>query len=175
MDRTYHSRGIFEFDVDSVALTRLALFSNEGSARVFEERIFPHLVSCAFGSTDRKYPVDHQLKEAFFHRLGTDSEVSLVVFNTEAFHQVPVATKKILFLDQLISSFYSAWNAQADRRIQLDEQKIVNIMRCFYLQWEYALRQGSFSYHIRNSRSFDQASLGWILDLITDGADRTDV
>lgn len=166
MRPTYRSTETFIFDADSVTPQAFVLLPDRHAADVFMERVYPLLNTCIVGSADRAFPEHPGLNQMFFERLENDPELAVVLFSAEIVHQVKIRSERLLFIDQIIATSHSAWNAHAALRLDLDERKLVGIMKSFFNQWKAARRSGNYSYHYRHSKNLDQRRMGWLLDLI---------
>lgn len=154
-----------------VGIGKVAMFPSGKAARVYMERIFPHMADCYVISADGEYPKNPDVRVRVQGAIDRGEELKVIVFGNDSLRTFTPKSSRILVMDPfLMGSGKFTLDVDSLYHIEFDEYKIIHLMRSFFAQFKMMCRPGSATGHNKKrlaKATVDNDALPWITDMLT--------
>lgn len=120
-----------------VSTKNIIFFRSGSDVEIYLANVAPYFMDAVLVSADGLYPKDPVVKKKAMDSLSDDPSTVVVVFNTDAFSRMKVATQRILALDNIMINYYRRSSPYHNSRMDLSSVQIAKLISNFVEQWEH--------------------------------------
>lgn len=156
----------FEIPNALCSLDKILLFSTAHGAATYLAQVEPLQSIGLVVSADGKYPKDQALWQSAKKALLEDRDVKVAVFGANALRDFPLATERLLVMDDFLMQEFRKHPADREMALGLDPRKLAYLLRTFFLQWDRFPRLGNPDFAYRHFAEYNVRKFDWRAGLL---------
>ena len=156
----------FEIPSELCSLDKILLFSTARGAQTYLAEVEPLQTIGLVMSADGLYPKDQALWQRAHAALRENSDVKVAVFGISALRNLPLATERLLVMDDFLMQEFRKHPADREMALGLDPLKLSFLLRTFFLQWDRFPRLGNPDFAYRHFAEYNIKKFDWRAELL---------